>query len=112
MMEALDRNRLRALCGDNAALAADLIAMLIVDAEGVVAGLEVQSHRRNAGQVAELAHALKGVAANVGACELRDAAEALQNAATGGAVLTPSSYADHLDAIRGALERVRNAAVP
>ncbi len=75
----LDRGRLDAITGGSAGLARELLTALVDEASGITA--EIRSTAELAGdRMRDLLHALKGVAANVGAVRLQRAAEDLERA--------------------------------
>jgi HPt (histidine-containing phosphotransfer) domain-containing protein len=103
----VDHERMRAICGRDDSLAIELIGLLVDESAPIVLALgdHVRSYRVK--QVHELAHALTGIAGNVGAWELRDAALRLETAS--GLRRTPASnaLAHDLTAISHALEHIR-----
>jgi HPt (histidine-containing phosphotransfer) domain-containing protein len=107
MTPAVDRTRIEAVCGGDESLAVELIGMLVEDAGPIVDALGASVQSNDVAQVNELAHSLKGIAANVGAAELRDAAERLQSASAPGAAPARSALAAELAATAAALDRVR-----
>ncbi len=107
MSAAVDRGRIEAVCGGDEALAVELIGMLVEDAAPIVDDLGACVQANDAARIYELAHSLKGIAANVGAAELRDAAALLQAETAPDAPPAPAGFAVELAAIVTALERVR-----
>jgi HPt (histidine-containing phosphotransfer) domain-containing protein len=103
-LPVLDQERLRLVTRGDAELASDLLRQLIDEAEDVLQRL----HRALAGgdraAVADLAHALKGMAAEVGALRLRAAAVALE------AEPQPALWLGLLDRARAALVELRSLA--
>jgi two-component system, sensor histidine kinase and response regulator len=104
----VDRERIEAVCGGDDALAVELIGMLVEDAVPIVDALGACVQSNDVAQVNELAHSLKGIAGNVGAAELRDAADRLQTASAPDAAPARNVLARELSAIATALERVRS----
>jgi HPt (histidine-containing phosphotransfer) domain-containing protein len=104
---AVDRARIEAICGGDDALAIELIGMLLDDAAPIVDELGTCVKSNDIVQVNELAHALKGIAGNVGAAPLRDAAGRLQTVTAPGAAPVAGILASELAAITAALDDVR-----
>ncbi|HWT06968.1 MAG TPA: Hpt domain-containing protein, partial [Xanthomonadales bacterium] len=79
-----------AITGGSRPAARELLTMLIGDGESLVAEITAAVASRNAAAVREAAHALKGIAGNVGAPRLERAARAIETcpAATSDAGLT------------------------
>lgn len=107
MTVAVDRGRIEAVCGGDDGLAVELIAMLVDDAAPIVDALASCLQTNDDAQVNDLAHSLKGIAGNVGAAELRDAAARLQAATAPGAAPAHALLVEEIAAIAAALERVR-----
>ncbi len=107
MSVAVDRARIQAVCGGDDALAVELIGMLLEDAVPIVDALGDCLQSNDIAQVNELAHALKGIAGNVGAANLRDAAARLQTATAPDASSTRDVLAGELAIVGAALEDVR-----
>jgi two-component system sensor histidine kinase/response regulator len=105
---AVDRARIEAVCGGNDELAVELIGMLVDDAGPIVDALGTCLQSNDIAQANELAHSLKGIAGNVGADELRDAADRLQSATAPDAAPARPLLAEDLAAVAAALERVRS----
>jgi|GEM_PF-3145714 two-component system sensor histidine kinase/response regulator len=108
MSAAVDRERIEAVCGGNDELAIELIGMLVDDAAPIVDALGTCLQANDITQANELAHSLKGIAGNVGAGELRDAADRLQTATAPDAAPARSVLAEDLAAVAEALDRVRS----
>jgi HPt (histidine-containing phosphotransfer) domain-containing protein len=104
---AVDRARIEAICGGDDALAIELIGMLIDDAAPIVDELGTCVTSNDIAQINELAHALKGIAGNVGAAPLRDAADRLQSATAPEATPVAGILASEFAAITAALDDVR-----
>jgi HPt (histidine-containing phosphotransfer) domain-containing protein len=104
---AVDRARIEAVCGGDDALAVELIGMLVEEAGPIVDALGTSMASNDVTQVNELAHSLKGIAANVGAADLRDAAARLQTATAPDASAPHRVLAGELAAIAAALDEVR-----
>jgi two-component system sensor histidine kinase/response regulator len=104
---AIDRARIEAVCGGDDALAVELIGMLVEDAGPIVDALDAAVSSNDIPQVNEHAHSLKGIAGNVGAADLRDAAGRLQTATAPDASTSRSVIGAELAAIVAALEDVR-----
>lgn len=101
-LAVIDDQRLAALCGGNAALEAELLADLLADADPIVAAI------RTAGAGEDIhaaAHALKGIAGNVGASRLWAAAQALEETARASGALgsTVAAVEAELAALRAAV---------
>ena len=103
----VDRTRLAGLCAGDEALALELLGMLVDEAVPLVEELGRQVRASDAGRIHELAHSLKGIAGNVGAVELRAAAERLQTGTETRAAPAPQLLAAEFDAVAAALARVR-----
>jgi HPt (histidine-containing phosphotransfer) domain-containing protein len=104
---AVDRARIEAVCGGDDALAVELIGMLLDEVAPIVNALGDCVQSNDVAQVNELAHALKGIAGNVGAAGLRDAAARLQTASAPDAAPARDVLTSELAAITTALEDVR-----
>jgi HPt (histidine-containing phosphotransfer) domain-containing protein len=104
---AVDRARIEAVCGGDDALAVELIGMLVEDAGPIVDALGAAVASNDVPQVNELAHSLKGIAGNVGAAELRDAAARMQTATAPEAGTPHGVIAGELATIVAALDDVR-----
>jgi HPt (histidine-containing phosphotransfer) domain-containing protein len=76
----LDRGRIDAITGGSAALARELVAALIGEAAGLAQQIRVAIAEADDGRTADLVHALKGIAGNVGAMRLQRAAGDLERA--------------------------------
>lgn len=74
----LDLQRVLAITGGSRRAAQELLALLIGDAERLVAEIRAAVKSRNDGAVRYAAHALKGIAGNVGAPRLERAARAIE----------------------------------
>jgi HPt (histidine-containing phosphotransfer) domain-containing protein len=104
---AVDRARIEAVCGGDDALAVELIGMLLDEVAPIVNALGDSVQSNDVAQVNELAHALKGIAGNVGAAGLHDAAARLQTASAPDAAPARDVLTSELAAITTALEDVR-----
>jgi HPt (histidine-containing phosphotransfer) domain-containing protein len=104
---AVDRGRIEAVCGGDEGLAVELIGMLVDDAAPIVDALGACVKSNDVAQANELAHSLKGIAGNVGAGELCDAAARLQTATAPDAAAAGTELAEEHAAIAAALDRVR-----
>jgi two-component system sensor histidine kinase/response regulator len=103
----LDDARLRAVSGGDEALELELVDMLIEEAEPLVADLQTQAERHDREGARESSHSLKGIAGNIGAVALRDAAAELDAALSD---IDPwSGIAAHTASIVVALNGVRDA---
>jgi HPt (histidine-containing phosphotransfer) domain-containing protein len=107
MTAAVDRGRIEAVCGGDDGLAVELIAMLVDDAALIVDALGTCLQTNDIAVANDLAHSLKGIAGNVGAAELRDAAARLQTATAPDAAPPHALLVEEVAAIAAALERVR-----
>jgi HPt (histidine-containing phosphotransfer) domain-containing protein len=105
---AVDRGRIEAVCGGNDELAVELIGMLVDDAAPIVDALGTCLQSNDIAQANELAHSLKGIAGNVGAGELRDAADRLQTATAPDAAPAGPVLTEDLAAVAEALDHVRS----
>jgi HPt (histidine-containing phosphotransfer) domain-containing protein len=103
----VDRARIDEVCRGNDSLAIELIGMLLDEAEPIVAALRDRAASNDVPAVNELAHALKGMAQNVGALELRDAALRLESASAKGQAPAPNALAVEIPALATALVRIR-----
>jgi HPt (histidine-containing phosphotransfer) domain-containing protein len=108
MSSAVDRGRIEAVCGSDEELAVELIGMLVDDAALIIDALSASVESNDVAQLNELAHSLKGIAGNVGAAELRDAAARLQTDTAPDAAAARAVLTEELAAITSALERVRS----
>ena len=103
----VDRKRVEAICRGNDALAIDLVRMLVDEAAPIVAELGDCVKWHDVRRVRELAHSLKGIAGNVGAFELRDAASRLEDTASPDRLPLARALDAEVVAIGTALEGVR-----
>jgi len=103
----VDRERIDAVCRGDDSLAIELIGMLVDEAGPMLVALDEHVQCYNVTQAHELAHALKGIAGNVGAFDLRDAALRLESVS--GMKQTPASHTLDVEmtAVSQAFERVR-----
>jgi HPt (histidine-containing phosphotransfer) domain-containing protein len=79
-LPVLDRARLDAITGGSAPLARELVAALIGEARALAQQIHVAVAETDGGRTADLVHALKGVAGNVGAVRLQHAAGEFEHA--------------------------------
>lgn len=77
----IDGGRLQSVCGGEPELAVELVEALIEDAHPLVTSTAALAVRRAHGELREAAHALKGIAGNIGAVRLQAAAATLETAA-------------------------------
>jgi HPt (histidine-containing phosphotransfer) domain-containing protein len=101
----IDRERLASICGSDPALGLELLDMLIDEAGPLVLALQDLVSERDCTAIRQQAHALKGIAGNVGASRLQAVAQTLERAAADGAagpVLEQS-----LAGLSGALSELR-----
>lgn len=103
----IDRERIDSICRGDDALAIDLIAMLVDEAEPIVTSLDECLKSYDMLQANQLAHALKGIAGNVGAFELRDAATRLETVSGKNQAPTSIALDAEMIAIARAFDRVR-----
>lgn len=73
-LPVLDRTRLDAITGGSAGLAHELLVALIGEARELAEQIRAAVAQADDGRIADLVHALKGVAGNVGAVRLQHAA--------------------------------------
>ena len=104
---SVDRARIDSVCRGDDSLAIELIGMLVDEAGPMLAVLSEHVQSYNVTQTNEVAHALKGIAGNVGAFDLRDAAARLETVSA--PKQTPASHTldREMSAVSRALERVR-----
>jgi HPt (histidine-containing phosphotransfer) domain-containing protein len=81
--DVLDDERLLAITGGSRQAARELLAMLIDDGRTLVAQIRAAVANGNRAAVRDAAHALKGIAGNVGAPCLERAARAIERCPTG-----------------------------
>lgn len=100
-LPVLDRARLQLITRGDAALATEFVGALIEESDAVIERLcgVLDSGDRNA--VSFLAHALKGMATELGAQRLRAAAAILE------AEAQPAAWPAHIEAARGAVAELR-----
>ena len=104
-MISIDRLEFIASLADDSSFTASLIKNFIDDSEILVKKLERAINEMNLHSVAELAHAIKGTAANIGAHGLELACNNLQQAALNG--LSEESGKQKIRAISDILQRTR-----
>jgi HPt (histidine-containing phosphotransfer) domain-containing protein len=107
-LAVVDRARIDEVCKGDDSLAIELIGMLLDEAAPIVDALGACVQSNDVAQMNELAHSLKGIAGNVGAAELRDAAARMQTDTAPDATPARALLAEELAAITSALERVRS----
>jgi len=78
--QVLDESRLRALSGGSASVETMLLDSLVDEAADLLERLEAAAVVKDRGTLREAAHALKGIAGNVGAAQLERRARALEDA--------------------------------
>jgi two-component system sensor histidine kinase EvgS len=93
----LDRARLDLITRGSAARADEFLGALLEEADELVARLPVLLANADAVGVSNIAHTLKGMAAELGASRLRFCAEALQDETD------PARWIEHVDAVKNAL---------
>ncbi|MCO5167276.1 MAG: PAS domain S-box protein [Planctomycetes bacterium] len=105
-------SRLRVLSDDGGERAvAELYALLLRDAPARVAEMHAAAARQDPGEVLRLAHGLRGGGDNLGACLVRDAAAALEEAAARAvAGEARSDLAAPIASLEQAIERTRGVA--
>lgn len=103
----VDRKRIDVVCEDNDSLAIELIGMLVDEVGPILLALNDHVECYNITQAHELAHALQGIAGNVGAFDLRDAALRLETVSA--LKQTPASHTLDVEmtAVSHAFERLR-----
>ncbi|HYZ15109.1 MAG TPA: Hpt domain-containing protein [Candidatus Acidoferrum sp.] len=84
---ALDRGRLDELCGGDAAVEHDLLEILIVESASLLADLRSATSANDVTVARERVHALKGIAANMGALRLEAIAREMEDAVRGDELL-------------------------
>jgi HPt (histidine-containing phosphotransfer) domain-containing protein len=75
---ALDRDRLAAITGGSKSLAREILTSLVDEVSVLMTAIRAAASARDGYRMGELAHALKGIAGNVGAVRLQRAAEAVE----------------------------------
>lgn len=101
----IDKARLDLVCMGDAAFAAVIIDSLIEEATPILEALPKSLTARDQSDVRQQAHALKGIAGNVGAARLQAAAAVLERGAIDG--LAWDALAQHFDLVSAALAEVR-----
>ena len=76
-----DWQRLNQLAGEDPDFAIELLAMFLKDAEGSLVGLEQAVEQRSLQAIEDVAHALRGASANVGASAMSALAVQLEDIA-------------------------------
>lgn len=99
-LPALDRTRLDLIAGGDEALAAEFLHALIEEAQEVLDLIVAAAANDDRTAVAEFAHRLKGMAAEIGALRLRAAAAALE-------AEEPEWRLSHVNSVRSALSELR-----
>lgn len=92
----LDHDRIAAITGGSEMLAQELVRSLVVEARALALALRRVASAPDGARAADLAHALKGIAGNVGAPRLVRAAEAVEKSRRSGGVPTLRSV-DRID---------------
>lgn len=77
-LPVIDRTRLELITRGDAARAAEFLDALLTEAADLLGQLAPQLSRAERSPVADIAHTLKGMAAEVGALRLREAAAVLE----------------------------------
>jgi HPt (histidine-containing phosphotransfer) domain-containing protein len=101
----IDRERLSAVSMGQAAMARELIDLLIEETAPLVDAVAGLLAARDAAGIRQQAHAVKGMAGNVGAMRLQSAALALERGASDGAAW--DVMGDRCAAFSGALVELR-----
>jgi HPt (histidine-containing phosphotransfer) domain-containing protein len=108
----LDTGRLREICRGDVELMRDILGTLVAEARTLIVDVRAAVVARDGERAVAAAHALKGIAGNVGALRLEETAAELQDAVVLAdwphALCTVESLHETLDAVRrsgGALER-------
>jgi HPt (histidine-containing phosphotransfer) domain-containing protein len=101
----IDRERLDSICGGDPSLGLELVDMLIEEAGPLVLALQGLVSERDRTATREQAHALKGIAGNVGAARLQAMALALERAAADEAAWPLLD--ESLAGVAGALDELR-----
>ena len=99
-LPALDRTRLDLIAGGDEALAAEFLHALIEEAQEVLDLIVAAAANDDRTAVAEFAHRLKGMAAEIGASRLRAAAAALEAEES-------ELRLSHVNSVRSALSELR-----
>jgi HPt (histidine-containing phosphotransfer) domain-containing protein len=97
----LDRERLASITRGDAARAAEFLAILFEEAEGLVQRLDGLLDSSDRGAVEDIAHTLKGMASELGAMHFRAAALTLE------AEAQPALWPDDIERVRAALAELR-----
>jgi len=103
---AIDRRRLRAISAGEPELAVELVDALIEDAVPLVTSIADLAEHHSSDDLGFAAHALKGIAGNIGATQLHEAAAELE-AATREADCDWAEIRVHVNGVRDALDGVR-----
>jgi len=106
-LPVIDRDRLDKVCMGNPGMAREFIDLLIEEATPILAALPASVAADDGAAVREGAHAVKGIAGNVGAARLQAAALLLERSAADGAARTV--LAEQLDGVVSALAELRSA---
>lgn len=101
----IDRERLASVSMGQAAMARELIDLLIEESTPLVDAVSDLLAARDAAAIRQNAHAVKGMAGNVGAARLQTAALALERGAADG--ISWEIMREHYAAFGGALAELR-----
>jgi HPt (histidine-containing phosphotransfer) domain-containing protein len=99
----LDRDRLKLITRGNGKLAGEFLGALFDEADQLLARLGVLLRSDDRIAVADAAHTLKGMAAELGTMRLRAAAAGLEMETE------ISRWPEHVESVRGALAELRSA---
>lgn len=97
----LDRERLASITRGNAALAAEFLAVMFEEADGLLLRLDGLLDSGDRGAVEDVAHTLKGMASELGATRFRIAALTLEEGAQ------PARWPHDIVRLRAALAELR-----
>jgi two-component system sensor histidine kinase/response regulator len=98
----LDRERLTLITRGNATLADEFLTALFEEATGLIERLEELIGQNDRVAISDVAHTLKGMAAELGALRLRAAAAALE------AEMQPARWQGQLARVRTSLAELRS----
>lgn len=100
----IDRDELEARIGADDALIRELVECFIDDAAAMVPQLREAVGSRQLGQVVEVAHGLKGAAANLSLVAMREASKELERAGRAGELPTVEKQ---LHSVEAAMDELR-----
>jgi HPt (histidine-containing phosphotransfer) domain-containing protein len=103
----IDGGRLQSICAGERELAVELIEALIEEAQPLVTSATELTQRCAHGELRETAHALNGIAGNIGAVRLQAAAAALETAAAPDTDHDWAGIAGFISEVECALDGVR-----